>query len=81
MRKLPLTLDEAEELREWLGSPGYSLFVNKVLPAFEANVAKSLATCDIDERKLLLQRAKIEGARELINYINNLKQTVRGLKE
>lgn len=80
-RRLPLTLDEAEEMQEWLGAPSFSYLVDKVLPSIEGNLVRSLGSTELDSQKLLLARAKIEGARELIKAIHNLKQTLRGQKE
>lgn len=76
MKKLNITLDELDEVYEWLGNSSYSLFVNKILPDYEQLAALKLSTVAMDKEELLIQRAKIEGMRELIRYIKELKRSL-----
>ena len=81
MKKLNLTIDEVEDLQSWLGEPSFSAFVSKILPELEDSIVRKLASCELDERNLLIQRAKLEGAREVIRYIVNLKKALKSRED
>lgn len=81
MKKLNLTIDEVEDLQSWLGEPSFSAFMSKVLPELEDSMIRKLASCELDEKQLILNRAKIEGAREVIRYIANLKKALKSQED
>lgn len=79
--KLNITYDDYSELREWVSSPSFKLFTDKVLSQFERDASQRLATATLDKEELLILRAKLEGVRDVIRRIKEIKGSLQEPKE
>lgn len=71
--KYKLDSDELDLMREWLVSDTYKLLLSRVLPEFDKLFLQRLSTTPLDEKELLIARARIDGAREVIKLLTGLK--------
>lgn len=78
---LKLSIEEREALFEMSDSDGYKILVNRVIPQLlEANASKVLgASLDNSEiaHNLLVDTAKLQGAKELAGKLGTLKQYLK----
>ena len=72
--KYKLDSDELDLMREWLVSDTYKLLLSRVLPELDKLFLQRLSTTPLDEKELLIARARIDGAREVIKLLTGLKQ-------
>ena len=79
--RIGLNLDEQEALMDLLDMPGYKILVNKVLPYFHKQQQDKLHTlpilCVDDFTKLAIKRAEIDGVKEFLNLMQELKKAYK----
>lgn len=74
---MKLTMDEIEMLNELYTSDGYKVYINKVLPQLIKRHEEKVLAANVDSPAaghiLMIEKARLEGARALIADISILK--------
>lgn len=78
MRKL--TLEEKEDLSEWLSQPAFALLaleMEQVCSLIESDVLKSVVSDAKSERQLIHKKCRAEGARHLLKATQSRLENLR----